>query len=85
MLGTSIITNEGLIILYSDGWWYNNTVRYFAINWNGDIITDHPLLSLFSEATFHQVRHAAYNIFWVEHNGQRGMINSLGEWIFVVE
>jgi len=60
--------------------------RAIAVDWYGNE-ADHPLLRFFDNEniwlSFRVAGEQGPNYFWVEHDGQRGFINTNGEWLFI--
>jgi len=70
----------------------------FAIDWDGNLYPDCPMEPFYDSAKFvesewiightYQWRTAGEqgpSYFWVEHNGQRGYIDTAGNWLFIDE
>jgi len=60
---------------------------FFAVDWQGNMIKDCPLEPYFDQlypgSEHSTAGYQGPSYFWVELNGQRGYIDTLGNWLFI--
>ena len=83
---TSTINGNIIFLLANE----RHNDRTIAIDWNGNIMHDHPLLPFYEGVRglglyWSRINHATPNFFSVDYEGKHGIINSRGEWVFVLE
>ena len=79
-----VITEKWVIVETGQCYFDMEIEEIFAIDWNGNRIDDCPLMPFITLGTFlHGAGEQGPNYYWVEHDGQRGYINTKGEWLFI--
>ena len=83
---TPVLSNKDFIIvrLNTCEQFIGSRGRAFAIDWKGNAI-EHPSTQFFYNTWLNPIGATAQQFFWLEHEGQRGIINSQGRWVFVAE
>jgi len=53
------------------------------VDWDGQPYADCPLSPFFGALTYHNAGDQGPHYYWVELEGQRGYINTAGDWLFI--